>query len=325
MLARQHPAARPPGPAGAGDLLCRRAGRFRGARAAADRGGGAVRRRAVPRLRRLLRMRAVRRGLRGRRDRPGDARYGGRARRRGDHRGHRLQALRCQADPRVRLRQVPERVHGASRWSASSTPPARPRARSCCAPAERPRTVGIIHCVGSRDARYNAYCSRVCCMYSLKLAHLIKEHTGAEVYNFYIDMRTPGKGYEEFYEKVLKEGVHLIRGRVAEVTDWATRPRRRASSSSARRTRWPAPCGGSRWTWSCSRSALEPQADAEHVGAAVQHQLRLARASSPSGTRSSPPCPRSPTASSSPAPARARRTSRTPWPRPARPRRRPWR
>ena len=89
---------------------------------------------------------------------------------------------------------------------------------------ERPRTVGIIHCVGSRDARYNSYCSRVCCMYSLKLAHLIKEHTGAEVYNFYIDMRTPGKGYEEFYEKVMKEGVHLIRGRVAEVSDEADSP-----------------------------------------------------------------------------------------------------
>ena len=86
---------------------------------------------------------------------------------------------------------------------------------------ERPRTVGIIHCVGSRDARYNSYCSRVCCMASLKLAHLIKERTGAEVYSFYIDMRTPGKGYEEFYDKVMKEGVHLIRGRVADVSDEA--------------------------------------------------------------------------------------------------------
>ena len=37
-------------------------------------------------------------------------------------------------------------------------------------------------------------------------------------------MRTPGKGYEEFYDKLLKEGVHFIRGRVAEVTDWARTP-----------------------------------------------------------------------------------------------------
>jgi len=61
-------------------------------------------------------------------------------------------------------------------------------------------------------------------MYSLKLAHLLKEHTNAEVYNFYIDMRTPGKGYEEFYDKLLEENVHFIRGRVAEVTDSAVRP-----------------------------------------------------------------------------------------------------
>jgi heterodisulfide reductase subunit A len=87
-----------------------------------------------------------------------------------------------------------------------------------------PRTVGIIHCVGSRDANTHRWCSRVCCMYSLKLAHLVKEHTDAEIYNFYIDMRTAGKGFEEFYQKLLEEHVHFIRGRVAEVTDWALDP-----------------------------------------------------------------------------------------------------
>jgi len=87
-----------------------------------------------------------------------------------------------------------------------------------------PKSVGIIHCVGSRDAKTNKWCSRVCCMYSLKLAHLIQEHSGAEVYNFYIDMRAPGKAYEEFYDKLLSEGVHFIRGRVSEVTDWAMTP-----------------------------------------------------------------------------------------------------
>jgi heterodisulfide reductase subunit A len=87
-----------------------------------------------------------------------------------------------------------------------------------------PKAVGIIHCVGSRDENTNRWCSRVCCMYSLKLAHLVHERTDAEVYNFYIDMRTPGKGYEEFYDKLLHEGVHFIRGRVAEVNDWAARP-----------------------------------------------------------------------------------------------------
>jgi heterodisulfide reductase subunit A len=81
----------------------------------------------------------------------------------------------------------------------------------------KPRTVGIIHCVGSRDEHTNRWCSRVCCMYSLKLAHLVKERTGAEVYNFYIDMRTPGKGFEEFYNRVAEEGVNFIRGKVADV------------------------------------------------------------------------------------------------------------
>jgi len=88
----------------------------------------------------------------------------------------------------------------------------------------KPKSIGIIHCVGSRDEATNRWCSRVCCMYSLKLAHLLKEHTGAEVFNFYIDMRTPGKGFEEFYQQLLNEGVHFIRGRVAEVTDWALDP-----------------------------------------------------------------------------------------------------
>ena len=81
----------------------------------------------------------------------------------------------------------------------------------------KPATVGIAHCIGSRDANTNRYCSRVCCMYSLKLAHLIKERTGAEVYNFYIDVRAPGKAFEEFYNHVAEEGVNFIRGKVADV------------------------------------------------------------------------------------------------------------
>ncbi len=89
---------------------------------------------------------------------------------------------------------------------------------------QKPERIGIIHCIGSRDKKTNRWCSRVCCMYSLKLAHLIHERTGAQVYNFYIDMRCPGKGYEEFYDRLLEEGVQFVRGRVAEVTDWAMTP-----------------------------------------------------------------------------------------------------
>jgi heterodisulfide reductase subunit A len=84
-----------------------------------------------------------------------------------------------------------------------------------------PESVAIIHCVGSRDQNYHEYCSRVCCMYGLKYAHLIKEFTNAEVYEFYIDMRCFGEGYEEFYERVCDEGVNFIRGKAGGVMGYA--------------------------------------------------------------------------------------------------------
>ncbi len=89
---------------------------------------------------------------------------------------------------------------------------------------QAPRKVAIIHCVGSRDKNHLPYCSRVCCMYSLKFSHLVREKTGAEVWSFYIDMRSPGKLYEEFYNRVQAEGVHLVRGKVAMVTDIVDEP-----------------------------------------------------------------------------------------------------
>jgi len=87
-----------------------------------------------------------------------------------------------------------------------------------------PKSVGIIHCVGSRDRNFNNYCSVICCMQGLKFAHLVKERTGATVYNFYIDMRTAAKSYDEFYQRVLEEGTLFVRGKVAEVTDAARLP-----------------------------------------------------------------------------------------------------
>lgn len=80
-----------------------------------------------------------------------------------------------------------------------------------------PRRVAVVHCVGSRDLNEHEYCSRVCCMVALKQAHLVQERTGAEVYSFYIDMRCFGKGYEEFYHRILREGVRFVRGKVATV------------------------------------------------------------------------------------------------------------
>lgn len=81
-----------------------------------------------------------------------------------------------------------------------------------------PKSVALIHCVGSRNKKYNPYCSRVCCMYSLKFAHLIKEKVpNVNVYEFYIDMRAFGKGYEEFAERIKQEGTYVVRGHSASV------------------------------------------------------------------------------------------------------------
>jgi heterodisulfide reductase subunit A2 len=94
-----------------------------------------------------------------------------------------------------------------------------------CKNGEAPRSVAILHCVGSRDENYQEHCSRVCCMYSLKFSHLIKEHLPeTEVYELYIDMRSFGKGYEEFYKRIMDEGVHFVRGRAAEVSSVALSP-----------------------------------------------------------------------------------------------------
>jgi heterodisulfide reductase subunit A len=89
-----------------------------------------------------------------------------------------------------------------------------------------PRSVALLHCIGSRDVNYHEYCSRVCCMYALKYSHLIKEKVGhdAAVYDFYIDMRCFGEGYEEFYRRCQEEGTTFIRGKVAEITDQARSP-----------------------------------------------------------------------------------------------------
>jgi len=84
-----------------------------------------------------------------------------------------------------------------------------------------PKSVAILHCIGSRDQNYHEYCSRTCCMYALKYAHLLKDKCGhdTEIYNFYIDMRCFGKGYEEFYKKVQAEGVKMIRGKAGSITE----------------------------------------------------------------------------------------------------------
>jgi len=83
-----------------------------------------------------------------------------------------------------------------------------------------PKRIAFIQCVGSRDERTNKYCSRVCCMVSLKNAYAIKErYPDAEITIFYIDIRAFGRMYEEFYRRVQEKGVRFIRGKVGEVIE----------------------------------------------------------------------------------------------------------
>lgn len=86
---------------------------------------------------------------------------------------------------------------------------------------KKPKHIAYVQCVGSRNERYNAYCSRVCCMAALKQARQIREkYPDIRVTIFYIDMRAFGKGYEEFYETTARQyGVTFVRGRVSEVRE----------------------------------------------------------------------------------------------------------
>ncbi len=81
-----------------------------------------------------------------------------------------------------------------------------------------PERVAIIHCVGSRDENYHEYCSRACCMYSLKIAQLVHDYVDAEVVEIYRDMRSFGKDYEEFYNRTRQKGVTFYHGKVTDVT-----------------------------------------------------------------------------------------------------------
>jgi heterodisulfide reductase subunit A len=81
-----------------------------------------------------------------------------------------------------------------------------------------PKRIAFVQCAGSRDEHANKYCSRVCCMYAIKNALLIKEHhPESEVFIYYIDIRAFGKGYEEFYKRAQEQGIKFMRGRVAEI------------------------------------------------------------------------------------------------------------
>lgn len=84
---------------------------------------------------------------------------------------------------------------------------------------KEPKRVAIIQCVGSRDERFNRWCSGFCCMYSIKNAVLWKQMVpDVEVTIFYMDIRTPSKGYEEFYQRAREMGIRFVHGRPSQIT-----------------------------------------------------------------------------------------------------------
>ena len=89
---------------------------------------------------------------------------------------------------------------------------------------EHPHTIVFVQCVGSRceacAQKGKEYCSKICCMYTAKHAMLIRDkYPDTDVYVFYIDVRTPGKNFDEFYRRAVEEyGVHYIKGMVGKVS-----------------------------------------------------------------------------------------------------------
>ncbi|MCL2618114.1 MAG: CoB--CoM heterodisulfide reductase iron-sulfur subunit A family protein [Defluviitaleaceae bacterium] len=87
----------------------------------------------------------------------------------------------------------------------------------------KPKSITFIQCVGSRDTtpRGKAYCSKICCMYTAKHAMLVKDkYPDIDVNVYYIDVRSPGKNFDEFYRRAAEEyGVNYIKGQVGKVVD----------------------------------------------------------------------------------------------------------
>jgi heterodisulfide reductase subunit A2 len=90
---------------------------------------------------------------------------------------------------------------------------------------KHPHTIVFVQCVGSRctPERGKQYCSKICCMYTAKHAMLTREkYPDTDVYVFYIDVRTPGKNFDEFYRRAVEDyGVHYIKGAVGKVSPQA--------------------------------------------------------------------------------------------------------
>ncbi|HDQ40901.1 MAG TPA: CoB--CoM heterodisulfide reductase iron-sulfur subunit A family protein [Desulfonatronum sp.] len=80
---------------------------------------------------------------------------------------------------------------------------------------KKPKTMTFVSCMGSRDEKFHTYCSRVCCMYMIKQARLLKEkYPHMNIYMHFIDVRTAGKDYDEYYVGARKMGVNILKGKV---------------------------------------------------------------------------------------------------------------
>ncbi len=81
------------------------------------------------------------------------------------------------------------------------------------------KKIVFIQCVGSRDRRWNPYCSSICCMISLKHALLTKSaYPDTDITVCYIDIRTTGRQHEDYYERARELGVKFLKGRPSEIT-----------------------------------------------------------------------------------------------------------
>jgi heterodisulfide reductase subunit A len=120
--------------------------------------------------------------------------------------------------------------YGGGRFANVMSPLAMERVQSSNGPYGRvlrpadgkiPRSVAYVQCAGSRDRSIGVpYCSRVCCMYALKQALLLRHYIhDLDVTLYHMDIRAFGKGYEQFYRRAVAEGVKVIKGKVAKITE----------------------------------------------------------------------------------------------------------
>ncbi len=120
--------------------------------------------------------------------------------------------------------------YGGGRFANVMSPLAMERVQSSNGPYGRvlrpadgkiPRSIAYVQCAGSRDRSIGIpYCSRVCCMYALKQALLLRHYVhDVDVTIYYMDIRAFGKGYEQFYRRAVEEGVHVVKGKVGKITE----------------------------------------------------------------------------------------------------------